>query len=172
MSSLRSNVLILRPIEAGDLSYLMQVENDSSEWIQSENYLPFSKTVMEKYVNGDHDLLKYGQYRFVLEVPNTSEVIGCIDLFNYSPIHSRAGVGIYVSTEYRGRGYAKEALNLLSEYCRGVLNIELLYCSILETNLTSLAAFESVGFKQTGKRISWSKIGKDRINVNLLQQEL
>lgn len=172
MGFLQCNILKLRSIEPSDLNLLLAIENDSEEWVQSENYTPFSKTVMESYVRGEHDLVKFGQYRFMIELKNTIETVGCIDLFNYSSIHSRAGIGIYIVEKHRSNGYARKALSLISSYCKEVLNIELLYCSILESNKSSLSVFKSENFEETGERKSWAKVGGKRVSVKLLQKDV
>jgi len=172
MSLLRCNELFLRSIEPSDLNLLLRIENDEKEWIHSENYLPFSKEVMNSYVSGEHDLVKHGQHRFMINIPNSEEAIGCIDLFNYSAIHARAGVGIYILKEFRNNGFASKALSLLCAYSAQVLNIELLYCSVLASNTQSLKLFEKSGFQLTGSRPGWSKAFGKREEAKLLQLDL
>lgn len=172
MSFLNDQNINLRAVESEDLDFLLNMENDTLEWIQSENYQPFSRGVMKRYATGEHSLTAYGQYRFVIERAKDKVVIGAVDLFDYQSIHSRAGVGIYVLPTFRGKGIARRSLELLIEYARQVLNIELLFCSILETNENSIQLFQNAGFEKTGLRRAWAKIGGKRISVLLFQKEL
>ncbi|MFK7757193.1 MAG: GNAT family N-acetyltransferase [Flavobacteriales bacterium] len=172
MSFLRCNELFLRSIEPSDLEVLLEIENDTKEWIHSETYLPFSKSTMELYVKGEHDLITHGQHRFMIISEKAEAAVGAIDLFNYSAIHSRAGVGVYILERHRSKRLATKALNLICEYASQVLNIELLYCSVLASNEKSLKLFASAGFINTGSRPKWSKVAGKREDVILLQREL
>ena len=52
-----------------------------------------------------------------------------------------------ISKSYRKKGFAKEALNLLSEYAFFILGTNHLYCSITKDNLASIKLFVSCGFE-------------------------
>ena len=84
----------LRALEPRDVSALIEAENHQDSYMISDNFLPFSEAVLKKYLEGEHDLLKYHQYRYAVDYKN--ECVGFIDLFDYNPIHSRAGVGVYI----------------------------------------------------------------------------
>ena len=61
--------------------------------------------------------------------------IGTIDLFDYEPMHARAGLGIWIVQESnRRQGYAKEALRLIIEYAFFKLQLNQLYCCLLYTS--------------------------------------
>jgi diamine N-acetyltransferase len=97
--------------------------------------------------------------------------IGCIDLFEFDQYNQRAGVGILIAeTENRNNGYAKEALNLLINYCFEVMNFRQLYCHIPVDNKVSLNLFSSCGFEQSGTNRDWVKKGKVFINAVFMQR--
>jgi len=166
-----ANGLYLRAIELEDTEVLYKIENDVSAWQYSENYTPFSKTVLANYVNGVHDLVTHGQYRFMV-CKSENVVLGCVDLFDFKPIHGRAGVGIYILPNYRRQGKALDALGLLTNYAKKILNLSLLHCSILEINHESIGLFKSAGYNETGRRPSWHLFNGERLGVVLLQREL
>ena len=84
------------------------------------------------------------------------ELIGFIDLFDFDPIHRRAGIGIVIaSEEHRGQGLAKEGLALLCTYGFTHLGLHQLYANILEENTASIALFENLGFKAVGLKKDW-----------------
>jgi len=145
----------LRALEPSDLSALLEAENNQEAYMNSDNYLPFSKAVLEKYLNGEHDLLKHHQYRYAIDA--NGECAGFIDLFDYNPVHSRAGVGIYIVENQRGKGIAFHALQRLIEVSKVKLNIEYLHASISESNKASLNLFEKCGFQKNGIRTAWQK---------------
>ena len=172
MNDLRSNKVSLRAIESSDSKVLFDIENDTSGWIQSDNFLPFSKDVLSKYTSGQHDLVKFGQYRFMIENSLEPDPIGCVDLFDYNAVHSRAGVGIYILESHRNKSFGKEALELLISYSKERLNLRMLHCSILDNNETSKRLFNSLGFSETGIRNNWYLSNGAYRNVILLQKEL
>ncbi|MEJ6682328.1 MAG: GNAT family protein [Flavobacteriales bacterium] len=172
MNDLLSNRVSLRAIESNDSEVLFDIENDTSGWIQSDNFLPFSKDMLSRYTSGKHDLVRFGQYRFMIEKTSEIKPIGCVDLFDYNAVHSRAGVGIYISESHRNKSYGREALELLISYSKERLNLRMLHCSILDNNETSKRLFNSVGFSETGVRNNWYLSKGDYRNIILLQKEL
>jgi diamine N-acetyltransferase len=97
--------------------------------------------------------------------------IGCIDLFEFDQQNQRAGVGILIAeTENRKNGYAKEALNLLTNYCFEVLNLRQLYCQIPVDNEASLRLFSTCGFEETGRCRDWVKKGNAFIDAVFMQR--
>jgi diamine N-acetyltransferase len=84
--------------------------------------------------------------------------IGTIELFDYDPVNSRAGVGIWIAEESeREKGYAKEALKLIIEYSFKHLKLNQLYCNISSTNKISLNLFSSLDFMLVGVKKKWNK---------------
>ena len=78
---------------------------------------------MDYIVNAKTDITVAKQYRFVIDF--NSAPIGFIDLFDYT-IDS-AGVGVIVTEDYRNKGFAKEALTLITNYGFNLLKFQKLY---------------------------------------------
>ena len=93
--------------------------------------------------------------RFMLELKKNSVEIGCIDIYDFDPIHFRAGIGILIQEEYRKLGYAKESLRLIIDYCFNILMLKQVYCLIDSLNIDSLNLFRKTGFEQCGYRKEW-----------------
>lgn len=82
--------------------------------------------------------------------------IGFIDLFDFEPVHLRAGVGILICDEAdRRQGYAAEALELLTLYASTVLGLHQLYAGVEADNARSIGLFRGAGFSQIGVRRDW-----------------
>ncbi len=149
----------LRMLEPSDLETLYQWENDASVWRVSTTLVPFSKFQLEQYIlNSQHDIYTEKQLRLMIDMVQPGEHkkgIGCIDLFNFDPLNRRAGVGILIIDEERRKGYAFEALEILSRYVFEVLNLHQLYCNITADNDISIALFEKAGFIPCGIRKDW-----------------
>ncbi|OKL39076.1 GNAT family N-acetyltransferase [Pontibacter flavimaris] len=152
---LKADQTYLRALEPSDLDFLYALENDTSVWHVGNTLTPYSKFVLEAYLeNAALDIYTVKQLRLVICNSN-HEAIGAIDLFDFDPLHRRAGVGIVVMAEHRGNGHAREALQLLLGYCQGKLQLHQVYCSVTATNLPSIHLFTQAGFQQVGVRKEW-----------------
>lgn len=82
--------------------------------------------------------------------------VGTIDLFEYDPLHGRAGIGILIyDRSDRCRGYAGDAVGTLCRYARERLRMHQLWCSVGADNEASLRLFRSLGFREIGTRRDW-----------------
>lgn len=152
---LRSDHTCLRALEPTDLDFLFTLENDTSVWHVGNTLTPYSKFVLEQYLdNAALDIYTIKQLRLVI-CNNEQETIGAIDLFDFDPLHRRAGIGIVISAPFRGKGHAAEALSLLLHYCQNTLQLHQVYCSVTATNHTSIRLFKNVGFEEVGLRREW-----------------
>lgn len=152
---LSSDTVYLRALEPSDLDFLYSLENDVSVWHVGNTLTPYSKMVLEQYLqNAALDIYTIKQLRLVICASNNGAV-GAIDLFDFDPLHSRAGVGIVVSAPHRGKGYAADALTLLLQYCERILQLHQVYCSVTTSNQTSIRLFKKAGFQEVGVRKDW-----------------
>ena len=146
---LRSENILLRSLQVSDLDFLFEVENNTDNWKYGTENKQYTKEELTNYIaNAKQDIATAGQYRFVIDFRNTS--IGFIDLFDYT-INS-AGVGVIIVKNYRRRGFAKEALQLLCTYSFKTLNLKRLDCNIEKDNLRSIKLFISCGFKEVREK--------------------
>ncbi|MEM9681074.1 MAG: GNAT family protein, partial [Bacteroidota bacterium] len=84
--------------------------------------------------------------------------------------NKRAGIGLLIKNEAkRGKGYGKEALSLLVNYCFEHLQLHQLYCNVSESNTASLKLFENQGFERVGLKKDWTFSGGNYNNEYLLQ---
>ena len=82
--------------------------------------------------------------------------IGCIDLFDYEPLHKRAGIGILVaSASNRNKGIASDALKIMKNYCKQTLLLNQVYCNVGVGNASSIQLFEKSGFVKNGLKKDW-----------------
>jgi diamine N-acetyltransferase len=156
---LKSQDIQLRAIEPSDLDFIYILENDPEVWQVGNTLIPYSKYQIEQYVlSTQHDLFSEKQMRLMIDrvLPGPGNIpIGAVDLYDFDPYHKRAGVGIILIPEERGKGIAQEALSLLVRYCFEILDLHQLFCSITEGNIPSIRLFEQCGFIQCGTRKEW-----------------
>ncbi|MHC2990514.1 acetyltransferase [Pontibacter sp. HJ8] len=152
---LQSDHTYLRALEPSDLTFLYTLENDTTVWHVGNTLTPYSRYVLGQYLeNAALDIYTIRQLRLVI-CNHSHEAIGAIDLFDFDPLHQRAGIGIVISALYRGKGHAAEALDLLLTYCRQTLHLHQVYCSVTASNHTSLKLFRKAGFEEIGLRKEW-----------------
>lgn len=166
---IKGSDIFLRAIEPSDIDLLYEWENNTDVWQISDTLEPFSRFKLEQYVNSTHDIHTHRQVRFVICM-NDNTPIGCIDLFDYTPVHARIGCGILIADESnRNKGFAGEALRLIKFYCFDILDCKVIYCNILESNMASIHLFEKVGFEKVGLKKDWIKISGKFYNELLYQ---
>ena len=141
---LKSDKILLRPLQLSDLDFLFEIENNKENWKYGTENKQYTKEELTNYIaNAKQDITNAGQFRFVIDFENTP--IGFIDLFDYTT--NSAGVGVIIAKNYRRRGFAKEALQLLCVYSFEILNLKKLDCNIEKDNLASIKLFTSFGFE-------------------------
>lgn len=155
---MRERNVILRAIEPADLDQLYKWENDDRVWFSSNNTRPISKQTLKFYIDSVSDIYTDKQVRLVINHQGNS--IGCVDLFDFEPLHQRAGVGIMLEKEHEGQGLATAALIELKNYAFNQLGLHQLYCNINQNNTRSIQLFENAGFLHTGTKKDWVKEGK------------
>ena len=159
MITLQGEHIFLRALEPEDLTFIHDVENDESIWEISNTNTPYSKYLIKQYLEHSHkDIYEVKQLRLIIS-NYENEVLGMIDVFDFNPKNRRAGIGILIKQEaHREKGYGKEALNLLIDYCFTHLDLHQLYCNISETNKASINLFTNRGFQKIGLKKDWNLI--------------
>ncbi|PID94045.1 MAG: GNAT family N-acetyltransferase [Bacteroidetes bacterium] len=162
---------LLRAVEPIDMEILYRWENDMQMWHLSNTKTPFSKHLMEQYVmNAQQDIYTAKQLRLMIDTNDENpRTIGCVDLFDFDPTNRRAGIGILIDKEERGKGFGKEALEILIDYAFNTLNLHQLYCSILESNKQSITMFQNLGFQESGQKRDWTLVDGIWQNEHFLQ---
>lgn len=152
---LKGKNISLRALEPSDIDFLFNVENNSEFWELSNTLTPYSRHLLENYIQNAHqDIYEAKQFRFVIQ--NTDEkLVGLIDLFDFDPKHQRVGIGIIIVSEEQNKGYAQDALTVLCEYCFTHLNVNQIYANITLDNQKSIALFEKLNFELTGTKKEW-----------------
>ena len=114
------------------------------------------KDAQVQFINSSHDLFISHQLRLMI-LDHENNYIGCVDLYDFDPVHLRAGVGILIGEELRNKGFAKESLELLKQYSFDELKLNQLHCVIGVNNMKSIQLFKGCGFNKPGQLRSWLK---------------
>ena len=149
--------ITLRVAEPYDADTIFRWENDMEIWRVSDTIVPFSKHQIEQFLLTNNDLVSEKQIRLMIDDDQSGETVGCIDLYDYDDFNERAGIGIMIDKNHRGKGYAKQAIHLVMEYCFKTLLLKQLYALTLASNPESMLLFETLGFERCGVRKQWCK---------------
>lgn len=171
MLNLKGKQIYLRALEPKDLDFLYQLENDTSIWEISGTLKPYSKKVLQLYLENAHrDIYDVKQLRLCICNKNDG-CIGLIDLFDFDPKNRRAGIGIVITkTEDRNKGLGAEAISLLCNYAFSILDLHQLYANILEENKASIHLFEKLGFTKIGVKKEWVRTNSGFKNEIIFQK--
>ncbi len=157
----------LRAVEPEDAVMMYEAENDEAAWIYSDYLAPLSRELISRYaLTYDADPFRSGQLRLIIEkdvIP-----IGMLDLFDISTRHLRADTGIYILPDFRGKGFASEALGEAIVFCRKRLGLHQLTASVAKSNAEALSCYKKAGFTVTGSRRDWIRTPDGFESVELL----
>jgi diamine N-acetyltransferase len=163
--------IFLRALELSDVQTLYAFENDTDIWNVSDTVMPYSSFALEQYVlEAAHaDIYTSKHLRLVICECSTGKPVGLIDLFDFSPKHLRANVGMLIHANYRQHGYASEALKLLIDYAFTTLNLHQLACSLTPDNIGSIKLFQKHGFVLTGTKQDWLCLNNKWVDEQIYQ---
>ncbi len=168
---IQSEHIYLRALESSDLNILYTSENNTNVWKVSNTLTPYSKDVLELYLETAHqDIYSTKQLRLMICLNSSDVPIGTIDLFEFEPMHTRVGVGVLIFEDHRKKGYAFEALELVKAYTRDTLLMHQLFCNISISNSESVGLFEKCGFEKIGIKKQWVRISKNQFEDELMYQ--
>lgn len=171
---LKGNHISLRALEPSDIDFLFDLENNTELWEFSNTITPYSKHLLKNYIQNAHqDIYEAKQFRFVIQ-NEALKPVGFIDLFEFDPKHQRVGVGLILIASEQQKGYAKDALACLCNYCFTHLNVQQVFANITNDNFRSIALFEKLNFVKTGTKKNWifsNGIFKDEHFYQLLKSD-
>ena len=169
MKNLKGQNICLRALEPEDLDFIYTIENTKDFWEISNTQTPYSRFLIKQYLeNAYQDIYEAKQLRLVIE--HQTKAIGLIDLFDFDPKNERVGLGILLSdVNSRGKGFAKEALQLLIDYVFMHLQVHQIYVNIGENNTASLQLFANFGFEKIGIKKDWIKVNNAFQNEFMFQ---
>lgn len=170
MVTLKGEHIYLRALEPEDLDFIYDIENNQDIWEISNTLTPYSKFLIKQYLENAHkDIFEVKQLRLVISTLN-KKTIGLIDIFDFDFQNKRAGIGILIKeSRNRHKGYGKEALKLLIDYCFKHLNLHQLYCNISEENEASIKLFKHYNFEKVGLKQDWNIVNGAYKNEYLFQ---
>lgn len=142
---IETNNLILRKLLLKDIKDLIENGNDK-EISRLTLYMPFPLTEKEaKKIIKDNDekLFRFGVY-----LKKEAKIIGVIDIYSFKKQDKKAKLGYWIGKNYRGKGYASEAIEKIIEFAFKKLKIENLFATTLDENIISKNFLKKMNFKE------------------------
>ena len=146
-------------------------ENDASTWWLGSVTAPFSRALLERFIESGQDIYADKQIRFMLDSKSSGywTIVGAVDIYDFDPRNLRAGVGIIIDENHRRSGHASNGLNLLKGYAFKYLSLHQLYAEVPVSNTASFRLFQNSGYVMSEKKSDWIKGDKGWEDVLCMQ---
>lgn len=150
----------LRALEPEDIDLLLDWENDSELRSSSGSFQPISRKILQDYIESSHrTLFEIGQLRLIIQ-SKEGPIVGAVDLYDFDAYQRRVTIGIMIDRKYRCHGYAKDAVNIVSEYVLEHLRLYQIIAMVATINEASCRLFEACKFELVATLPKWQWIGK------------
>ena len=170
MAYLENDQIKLRALEPEDLDVLYKWENDADLWNCGATIAPYSKFAIKEYIAESRlDIFQSKQLRLMIIWKGNNKPVGTIDLYDFDPMNLRAGVGILIDADYRGKGVGKQALHLIKDYAFDFLLLKQLFAHVPKQNEISLKLFSQSGYSNTAYLKEWIKTNTEFEDVYVMQ---
>lgn len=131
-----------------------------------EIYAKITEEGLKKQIE---DYPKSEYYMFTIVTNDNDKAIGRCILFNIDQVNRKGTVGIFLGDRSSwGKGYAKEAFELLIEYSFRIINLHSIMLGVFEFNQRAISMYKKIGFKEIGKRREVRKLNGIYVDVLLM----
>jgi len=166
------NKVYLRPIVKDDIIFLNAWKNDEEVYrYLGGGFLPVSIDHQAKWLEVMVDTTGNNKRFIICDKQDTP--IGMIGLYNINWIHRSCEIGIYIGCrEAKGKGYGKEACQLIEQFAFEYLNIRKIKLSVVSDNDIAIRMWYSLGYKKVGEYIKERYIKGEYKNLTLMEKFL
>lgn len=154
---IKSSNIIIRTFEKKDAYNLFRIVREKDilrfmpDWAENKSlprdYYPFIEWQQSEKDFSD----VYKNKRYAIALPDSDEMIGMVGM-GLEDTLNEVEVAYFMSEKYQRRGYTKEAINCLVEWCFEMFDIPYLILTIDEANEPSCKLAEKCGFELFEKR--------------------
>lgn len=144
---IKESDIILRPPDETDVDLLYKWENNAEFSQYSSSQKNYSLEEIKSFIRSIKDIRANKQFRLMICLKKSNQVIGTVDLYEIDFEEKSAGVGILIADKYnRRRGFATQALVSATSFAREKLRLNQLFCEITTDNIESQKLFRKAGF--------------------------
>jgi diamine N-acetyltransferase len=135
--------ICLRPISINDTDFILELRNNIDDSLSFFSDYPLYDFEHIKWLNKkEKDIDMIIEYK--------SSKVGRIRISNIDYRNRKCEFGIHIHKDYRGKGIAYKASQMLLEYVFNKLPIRKVYLHTLEDNKAAVKFFRKLGFKEEG----------------------
>ncbi len=148
---LKGELVTLRPIRFEDWEKTIQWRNDKSIKFSTMSHpFPIMAEQEQEWYKGRLSTINNNEILFTIELNSSKEAIGYIHLTGIDWISRYAKFGVVIGDKKNlGKGFGKDALQLLLNYGFNTLNLNKVYCEVL-ANHPALSSYLSLGGQKEG----------------------
>ena len=129
--------------------YLCMVNDvEILSFIEGIGYYPLSSGDLEKYIESNDN---YSNLLLGIFENNSNKHVGNIHLSQIKPYHNNCMLGIVLSKDFTGKGYAFEAVNLVTKHAFETMNIHRIQINVIERNDRAVNLYERAGAVKEGR---------------------
>ena len=143
---LRGDDVTLRTVEEEDVTFLRDAINDPDVRQGLLTAKPFNgrqeEEYFEEHISNDETVN--------LVICADGEAVGTIGLKDIDHHTGNCEIGLWLASEFHGRGYGTEASRLLTDYAFRELRMHRVLARVLATNGASAGIWEKLGFEEEG----------------------
>ncbi len=151
LPTINSGRICLRRLTAGDVDSLFSIFSDP-EVMRYWSSTPLEDTKAAEKLLADIDDGFQKRVLFQWGIARRADdcVIGTCTLYHIDTDNRRGEIGYALGSEHWGRGYMREALTLLIDFCFGRLKLHRLEADVDPKNNSSIKILERLGFRKEG----------------------
>jgi len=158
-----------RSVAPEDLSFIQDLRNDPSTWMQLGDPRPLKPGLQKKWLES----LDSSSDRFYYIAENgTGLPVGLVRMDEYDPINRSIRVGADVAPAQRRKHYGLAIYAAIKEYGFAHLGLHRIWLLVLATNKPAIALYKAVGFSVEGTlRQAVFRSGKwvDYLSMSILE---
>jgi RimJ/RimL family protein N-acetyltransferase len=172
---LQGQKVLLRAMAREDLEKLCQFNNDLEVELAGGGDPPMPQSLARLQAEFDEQASKGGRDGASFAIEADGQFIGQCALFHFDDVAQTCMLGIAIGDKaYWGRGYGREAVNLLLDYAFRLRNMRRVVLTVNGNNERAIRSYRASGFVEEGRlrRHVWSN-GEyiDLIYMGVLRDE-
>lgn len=146
---LNGDLICLREPWESDISLLVSIRNNIDLQIKLMTF-PKANTIQRVKDWLTNHLDNPQTVFFIVATKTDNNPCGYIQLVNMDFINSFGELGICLVQSSQGKGYGKDAIQVLEKYVEEIFNIRKIILKVLADNLNAISLYERLGYSKVG----------------------
>lgn len=161
----------------GEKCYLSPLTDDDAEnWVRWHNDIDISMPESNVYVSITLQNMRNRVNRhqsnmesvFTVVDLETDSPIGTVEI-TYSTLYRTGSLGVIIGEkQYWGRGFGREAINLILDYGFNLLNLHNIMLGVYAFNTRAIGLYGSMGFREIGRKREYQTMGGRKIDMIMM----